>query len=783
MCIRDRYSGVDPTNPVDVVAAAQGTGTVSNSGSVTTGNANDLLVGANLVQQITTSPGIGYTSRVITNPDGDILEDAIVTTAGSYSATASLSGGAWIMQMVAFRAAGSGAGAPPSITSLNPSSGSVGASVTITGTNFGSTRGASTVSFNTAMATPTNWSATSIAVPVPSGATTGNVTVTVAGQTSNAVLFTVTAPTITVAITPVRGGVTVTQQMTLTATLQNDPAGAGVTWSASGGTLSNQTAFTTTFAATTAGSYTITATSNTDGTKNAAAVIGVTDLTGVSTWRNDTSRSGVISQEFALNAQNVTTSSFGKLFSCPVDGWVFAQPLWMANVLISGAQHNVVFVATENDSVYAFDADGPGCKSVWSTPDVSLIPSGEKIAPLTDLEKDSSALGPVAGITGTPVIDPTSETLYLVALTENSSTGAIVQRLHAIDITTGQERLGSPVVISASILGTGYDNSNGTISFQAKFEKQRAALLLLNGIVYVCWASYGDTDFYHGWVIGYDASTLAQVTVFNDTRDGGRGGIWMSGGGPAADSQGNIYLLTGNGDFNANSTGGRNYGDTFLKLGTSGGLSVSDWFTPFDQATLSAEDLDLGGGGAVILIDQTSGPLPHLALGGGKAGTLYVVNRDNLGQYNSSNNSQIVQSFVLGANGIYSAPLFWQNTLYAAASDAPLSAYSFSPSTSQFQTAPVSVSTQSFGFPGTTPALSAAGSNNAILWVIELNTTAVLHAYDPTNLKNEFWNSSQASNNRDQAGVAVKFTVPAIANGKVYIGTQTELDVFGLLPN
>jgi uncharacterized repeat protein (TIGR01451 family) len=590
---------------------------------------------------------------------------------------------------------------------------------------------------------------------------------------------------VAVSTTPVRGGVTVTQPLLLTATVQNDSSNAGVDWSSSGGSLSNQTTSSATFSATAPGVYTITATSKADGTRSAAAVIGVTDLAGVRTWRNDASRSGVNSQEFALTTQNVTASSFGKLFSCPVDGWVFAQPLWVANVPISGAQRNVVFVATENDSLYAFDADGPGCKSIWSTPSVSLIPSGEKIAPLTDLENDSSALGPVAGITGTPVIDPSSQTLYLVALSENSTTNAIIQRLHAIDITTGQERPGSPKVISASVSGTGYDNSSGTITFAAKMQKQRPALLLLNGVIYISWAGFNDTDPYHGWLMGYDASTLAQVTLLNDTRDGGRGGIWMSGGGPAADSQGNVYLLTGNGDFNANSTGGRNYGDTFLKLGTSGGLSVSDWFTPFDQNNLAANDLDLGGGGAVILIDQASGPFPHLVLGGGKAGTLYVVNRDNFGHYNSSNDSQIVQSFTLGNNGIYSAPLFWQNTLYAAGSDAPLSAYSFSSAASQFQTNPVSVSAQSFGFPGTTPALSAVGTNNAILWAIERTSSsiAVLHAYDPRNLKTELWNSSQALNNRDKAGIAVKFTVPTIANGKVYIGTQTELDVFGLLPN
>jgi hypothetical protein len=509
----------------------------------------------------------------------------------------------------------------------------------------------------------------------------------------------------------------------------------------------------------------------------------VTDLAGVVTWRNDRAHSGVNSQEYALTGQNVVSSQFGKLFSCPVDGWIFAQPLWMANVEIRGARHNVVFIATENDSLYAFDADGPGCKTVWPTPNVNLIPTSEKIAPLADLENDDFALGPITGITGTPVIDPSSGTIYLVAVTETINTRAVIQRLHAIDITTGRERTGSPVVIEASVKGTGYDNANGTIRFAAKMQKQRAALLLLNGVVYVCWAGYYDTDPYHGWVVGYDASTLSHVTVFNDTIDGGRGGIWMSGANPAADSQGNLYLLSGNGDFNANNSRGRNYGDTFLKLRTSSGLSVADWFTPFDEPNLAKHDKDLGGGGAVMIPDQTRGPFPHLVLACSKGGTLYLVDRDRFGHYDPSNNAQIVQSFVVDKNEVLSTPLFWQNALYVAADTAPLKAFRFSTATDQFETSPFSASSQRFIYPGTTPVLSATGTRNAILWAIDSATPAVLHAYDPLNLSTEFWNSSQAANMRDQAETGVKFSVPTVANGKVYIGTQTRLDVYGLLPN
>ena len=589
--------------------------------------------------------------------------------------------------------------------------------------------------------------------------------------------------TITVSLSPTRGAITLTQPLQLTASVANDSSNSGVTWTTSGGILSKQTANSATFTATAAGAYSITAASKADATRTAVASVGVTDLAGVATWRNDRIHSGVNAQEYVLTGQNVASGKFGKLFACPVDGWLFAQPLWMPNLKINGERHNVVFIATENDSLYAFDADAPACKAVWSSQSVNLIPSDEKIAPAADLEHDSFAMGPFAGITGTPVIDPSSQTIYLVAVTENKTTGAIIQRLHAIDITTGRERPNSPVMIRASVKGKGYDNTNGAISFAAKMQKQRTGLLLLNGVVYICWAGYYDTDPYHGWVIGYRASTLAQVSVFNDTIDGGRGGIWMSASPPAADASGDIYVISGNGDFNANHAGGRNFGDTFMKLNPSRGLAVSDWFTPFDQMDLAKQDMDFGGGGAVILPDQPRGRFPHLVLTCGKSGMLYLLNRDHLGQYNASNNSQIVQSFMLDENWIYSTPLFWQNSLYVVASGSPVRAFQFSPATGQFQTKPSSASGKPYEYPGATPTLSAAGTSNAILWINDPATPGVLHAYDPLNLGTEFWNSSQAPNKRDQPGPGLKFTIPTVANGRVYVGTQTELDVYGLLPN
>ena len=390
------YSGIDPSVAVDVVAAGQGSGTLSNSGLVTTGNANDLLVGANLVQTLTSGPGTGYTSRLITKPDGDILEDSIVTTTGSYGATAPLSGGAWIMQMVAFRAAGGGgAGAAPSITSLSPVSGPVGTPVTIAGANFGTTQGTSTVTFNGMPATPTSWNATSITAPVPGGATTGNVVVTVGGRASNAVSFSVTQATaITVTVSPKRAAVTTSQVQQFTATVSNDPQRGSVTWSVDGnnggtstsGTISSTGLFSP---GTQPGLHVVTATSNTDISVSADASIAVTDLTGVFTYHNDSARTGQNLKEYALSPATVNSATFGVLFSCPADGYLYASPLYVANLNVGGQTRNVVFIATEHNSVYAFDADSSACVQLWHT---SFLSSGVTTVPPADTGETGTSL-------------------------------------------------------------------------------------------------------------------------------------------------------------------------------------------------------------------------------------------------------------------------------------------------------------------------------------------------------------------------------------------------------
>jgi len=538
----------------------------------------------------------------------------------------------------------------------------------------------------------------------------------------------------------------------------------------------------------------------------------VTDLPGVLTYHNNTSRDGTNTKEFVLTASNVTTPTFGKLFSCQVDGAIYAQPLWVPHVTVSGSSHNLIVVASQHNSVYAFDADASPCVTLWHT---NLLDSAHGGA-AGETSVPSRATGglvgngfgditPEVGVTGTPVIDPSTNTIYVVSKSVNANT-QFFQRLHALDLTTGNERV-TPRSIDASIsvAGTGDGSVNGRVAFDPRNENQRPGLVLSSGVVYVSWASHEDRDPYHGWVVGFSASTLVPATnaVFNSTpnRVGtlsySRGGIWMGGGAPAVDASGNLYFITGNGTFDANTTGGSNYGDSVVKLSTTSGLSVADYFTPHDQATLDTNDTDFGSGAATILVDQPSGPVTHLVIGGGKQGNLFLLNRDNLGKFSGSTNN-VVQTINAG-NGIFATPVFWQNNLYVAPIGA-LKQYVFSPATGKFNGAPSSQTAAAFGFPGATPSLSANGTASGIVWAADSSqycTTqspgcgpAVLHAYDATNLGHELWNSSQAAGNRDQAGRAVKFTVPTIANGKVYLGTRGndssvlgELEVYGLLPN
>lgn len=516
---------------------------------------------------------------------------------------------------------------------------------------------------------------------------------------------------------------------------------------------------------------------------------GSGNLPGVYNYHNNLERDGTITQENILTPANVNTTTFGKLFSCPIDGAAYAQPLWVPSLGIGGGTHNTIFVATQHDSLYAFDADSNPCTQFWHADLLDLShggSAGETSVPWADVGSGYMDIQPEIGVTGTPVIDPASKTLYVVSKSEGP-TGTFRQRLHALDLATGAEKLGGPVNIAASVPGTGDGSSGGNLDFNPQTEHQRSALTLVSGVVYIAWASHEDKDPYHGWVIGYNASTLSRKAVYNATPNGNRGGIWMAGGAPAADKSGNLYFTTGNGTFDG--TSNNDFGDTVLKLSPSAALAITDWFTPFNQSDLETFDWDLGSAGVVLLPDQSSGPA-HLLVTSGKEGKLYLLNRDAMGNFCAScttTDTNILQSFM--ASSAFGTPAFWQNGLYFAGVDSPMMRFAFNPSSGTFDTSPSSQSGNNFPFPAATPSISSQGNSNGIAWAIDSSQyglptpnqgPAVLYAYDATDLANELWDSALAAANRDQAGDAVKFTVPTIANGKVYIGTRTEIDVYGL---
>ena len=603
---------------------------------------------------------------------------------------------------------------------------------------------------------------------------------------------TITIPAdLSVTISPKRGGITLSQTLKFSATVQNDPSNQGVTWTASGGTFTNVTTTSAVYnPPSNPGVYVITATSIVDSTKRSSSTIGVTDLSGVTTYHNDSTRVGVNSQEFALTPSNVNTSTFAKLFSCTVDAPVYPQTLWVANLSINGGTHNVIFTATSHNTVYAFDADANPCVTYWANN--TLIPSGETWPTAVDM--GSQDIQPDVGIVGTPVIDPVAKVLYVVTKTKNVGTnargpGECHQRLHALNLSDGKEIANVELTSAITVPGTG-DGSNGTsVPFDPFHENQRPGLALVNDTVYLSWGSHNDQVPWHGWIMGFNKSNLsAAPTFFNASPNGKGAGIWMSAGAPSVDSNNNLYVITGNGDYD----GATDFGDSFLKVNAN--LVLQDWFTPFDQAILGSDDL--GSGGAAVLADLPSAPVKHLLIGGGKvgsgnAGEIYVLNRDAMGHLENTG-TPIVQKFPL-LRHIFATPAFWNNTLFIAGLNGPLQAFALNPTSGLFNPTPTSTSSALFPGFGATPSVSANGNSQGIAWAVETSQygppstygtgPAVLHAYDATNVTRELWNSAQAAANSDQAGNAVKFTVPTIANGKVYIGSSSEIDVYGLLPN
>jgi len=597
-----------------------------------------------------------------------------------------------------------------------------------------------------------------------------------------------------VAISPQHTAITTSQTQQFTATVASSLQNFPLTWMVDGvaggrvsaGTITSTGLYTPPNAV---GNHIVTAQVQ---TQSASAPVFLTNYPGTYMRDVDTFRTGQNLNESVLTRANVNSTQFGKLFSYSIDGYSDASPLYVANVNIPvQGLYDVVYVATEHDSVYAFDADGYNSSPLWH---VSFINPAAGITTVSPSATGDIAPNMVeAGITGTPVIDPTTGTLYLVALTQEVSgtVTTFVQRLHALDITTGAEKFGGPVVIQASVPGTGDGSSGGQVPFIAVHENQRAALLLNNGIVYIAWASHADKSPYHGWVMGYNATTLQQVMVYNTTPNGGLGGIWQSGDGLTTDSTGRIYAVSGNGPFNGD-IGGTEFGDSVLAINPNG--TRSDYFTPHNQSTMAASDLDLGSGGVLLLPDQ-SGSHPHEAITAGKTGTIYVVDRDNLGHFNPNNDSQIVQTLVntfpggTFQTGNFKAPVYFNGHVYFSADQDTIK--SFSVTNGLLSTSPTSQTSIVSGYPGCTLQISANGGTNGILWAIQSffridqsdtgTAPGILHAYDASDLTHEFYNSNQAAAGRDQLDFTVKWSAPLIANGKVFVATTGHLSVFGLL--
>jgi hypothetical protein len=502
----------------------------------------------------------------------------------------------------------------------------------------------------------------------------------------------------------------------------------------------------------------------------------------VLTYHDDIARTGLDSNETILNPSNVNSTTFGLLFVRTVDGKVDAEPLYVANLKIPGKGiHNVVFVCTEHDSVYAFDADtntGANAAPLWQ---VSLLPPGE----VPSDPRGCSQVTPEIGITATPAIDLSSGTMYVVAMSKTTSGGVVYhQRIHALNITTGADR-----VPAADIQASFTDPiTHVTSTFDPKQYKERSALLLLNGTVYLSFASHCDIQPYQGWMMSYRAGTLIQTSVLNITPNGSEGAFWNSGAGPAADSSGNIYNIAGNGTFDTtlNSQGFPNhddFGNSFIKFSTSKGLHVSDYFAMFNTVDESNMDQDLGSGGVIVLPPMTdaSGTVHNLVIGAGKDGNIYIADRTNMGRFNPQNNNNLYQE-VAGvlSGGEWATSAYFNGSVYYGPVGNQLLQFSFS--NARLNATPASQSSIAFGYPGTTPSISSNGTLDGIVWALENGSVAVLHAFDALNLANELYNSDQAANGRDHFGAGNKFITPMIANGKVYAATTTGIGVFGLLP-
>ena len=720
----------------------------------------------------------------------------VVTAAGDFSLTAAPS---------ALTVVAGGAGQTLSVNAVSTNSFAGAVSVAITGLPAGVTAQPATLTLTPG--TPQSVSLSAIA-----NAVAGSSTLTLQGtsgelshSTAVALMVSVPQPDYLLALSPASLTVvagTSSAPVSVTASGVNSFSGtvsvaitglpSGVTANPSTLTLTPGVAQSTTLMVptlTAAGSSTVTFTGTAGSlvhseplalTVQAAPMTNAPDVT---TYHFDVARDGLNAKETILTPANVNSTQFGKIGFYAVDSKVDGEPLYLANVPIGNQYRNVLYVVTEHDSVYAFDADSGA--QIWKT---SIIGSGET----TSDDHGCSQISPEIGITSTPVIDRAlgpNGTLFTVGMTKDASK-KYHQRLHALDVVTGAEVSGSPTEIVASYPGTGDNSQNGSVVFDPSQYAERAGLLLLNGDIYTAWTSHCDKGLYTGWVMGYSETTLQQTQVLNVTPNGSEGSIWMSGNGLAADSSGNVYFLDANGTFDTTFDARGfpikgDYGNGMVKLSTSGKLAVADYFQTYNTTTESAQDGDLGSGGELLLPDQTdsNGIVHHLIAGAGKDRNIYLADRDNLGKYNPASNPQdnnIYQEVNAQVGPMFSTPAYYNGALYYGGSGDTLKVF---PLTNAMLTTYSNQSSFKFPYPGTTPGISANGTQNGIVWALEssMGSAGVLHAFDATNL-HELYNSGQAANGRDSFGNGNKFITPMIVNGKVYVGTQTGVAVFGLLP-
>jgi hypothetical protein len=533
-----------------------------------------------------------------------------------------------------------------------------------------------------------------------------------------------------------------------------------------------------------------TSSSSSSGNPNASASCGAAGIPStnsaapssidVVTYHYDNLRTGQNTSETILTPANVNSTKFGKLGEFAVVGKVDAQPLYLSNLSIPGGTKNVLYVATEHGCVYAFDADSIGAsasKPIWVT-------STELPGEVPSDDRGCGQVTPEIGVTSTPVIDRKRGAIYVVAVSKNAS-GTYIHRIHALDLTSGAELFGGPTAVTASYPGSGSGSSGGTAFFDPSVYNERPGLLEFNGTIYTTWGSHCDAGAYTSWVMAYSADSLKQTAVLNLVPNGSDGGIWMSGAAPAVDASGNIYFIVGNGTFDTNLNAGfpsqHDCGNCFAKISSSAPLSLVDYFTPSNTVAQSDQDLDFGSGGPLLLPDlmDASGTTWHLVVASGKDANIYVLDRDNMGKFNSGadNIYELIPGGLSG--GEFGKPSYFNNTVYYGAVGDTLKAFPIT--NAQLAMTPASHSPTNFAYPGTTPSISANGSTNGIVWAVENGNTGVLHAYDATNVGNELYNSNQASNARDHFADN-KFITPMVANGRVYVGTPTSVAVLGLLP-